>query len=303
LPDIVVASWNVHSGVDGWGRPFDVLAGCRELDADILVLQETWRADDGKSLSRRVADELGYRMEEVTIARATMYPPPPRPVTGWGPKLWEHAYHGPRVDKIRGRRQRPRTRAVYVPEGFQGAGAATGAFGSGHPGLSTDGAARGSVGLALLWRIDLSDVRIWDLGSHLRDSTSRSAITAEVVTTTSDDPDRRTLRVTATHLSHLSQGSLFQISRLRKAIAAERRRGSDVVLVGDMNLQGAAISSMLPGFRRAVRGRTWPAWKPLVQPDHVLVTSPIVAGGRVVDIQGSDHLPLRAVIRGSGLAH
>ena len=43
MPDLTIASYNIH-----WGRgpkrrghpPFDVVAACRRLDADVLVLQE-----------------------------------------------------------------------------------------------------------------------------------------------------------------------------------------------------------------------------------------------------------------------
>jgi hypothetical protein len=42
MDGLVVASFNVHGGVDGFGRPFDVIAACGELDADLVVLQESW---------------------------------------------------------------------------------------------------------------------------------------------------------------------------------------------------------------------------------------------------------------------
>ncbi len=45
-PSLTVASFNLHAGIDGWGRPFDVVAACRDLDADVLVLQETWTPDE-----------------------------------------------------------------------------------------------------------------------------------------------------------------------------------------------------------------------------------------------------------------
>ena len=35
--EFVAASFNVHAGIDGWGRPHDVLGLCRRLDADVLV--------------------------------------------------------------------------------------------------------------------------------------------------------------------------------------------------------------------------------------------------------------------------
>ncbi len=44
--DIVIANFNIHAGIDGWGVPFDVLYGAKEIDADILVLCEAWQSDE-----------------------------------------------------------------------------------------------------------------------------------------------------------------------------------------------------------------------------------------------------------------
>ena len=37
-----VGNFNMHAGIDGWGRPFDYLAACRALNTDVMVLQEVW---------------------------------------------------------------------------------------------------------------------------------------------------------------------------------------------------------------------------------------------------------------------
>ena len=59
---LTLATFNVHLGVDGWGRPFDVVGECRALDADVLVMQESWAPDGGgPSTASVVADRLGYR--------------------------------------------------------------------------------------------------------------------------------------------------------------------------------------------------------------------------------------------------
>lgn len=47
MPEIVVATFNVHAGIDGWGEPFDVVASCADLDADVLLMQETWTPTGG----------------------------------------------------------------------------------------------------------------------------------------------------------------------------------------------------------------------------------------------------------------
>jgi len=41
-----VATFNLHAGVDGWGRPSAALEHAVSLDADVLVCPETWRGDD-----------------------------------------------------------------------------------------------------------------------------------------------------------------------------------------------------------------------------------------------------------------
>ena len=40
-----IANFNMHCGMDGWGRPYDYLAAIADLDADIVVLEETWTAE------------------------------------------------------------------------------------------------------------------------------------------------------------------------------------------------------------------------------------------------------------------
>ena len=51
----------------------------------------------------------------------------------------------------------------------------------------------------------------------------------------------------------------------------------------------------IPGWRRAVVGATWPAWRPHSQIDHILLRGAIrSARGAVLPDAGSDHRPIRA---------
>lgn len=60
---------------------------------------------------------------------------------------------------------------------------------------------------------------------------------------------------------------------------------------------GPPLSLLVPGWHRAVVGRTWPSWRRLFQIDHVLVTDAVqVRAGEVVTVGRSDHLPLRVVV-------
>ena len=108
--------------------------------------------------------------------------------------------------------------------------------------------------------------------------------------------------VAGTHMSHLSSGSPVQFRALRWSLA-EHAGERPAVLAGDLNLWGPPAVALLPGWHRAVKGRTWPAWRPHSQPDHILVRRLEVVDGAVMPHAGSDHRPVRAVLRVRPGAH
>ena len=77
MPELTVASFNVH-----WGRgdrrsgyaPFDVAAACARLDADLIVLQESWAPDDGVAQHHAVAQALGMEAIVVPMGRSEVEP-------------------------------------------------------------------------------------------------------------------------------------------------------------------------------------------------------------------------------------
>lgn len=78
MRSVTVASYNLH-----WGRrrfeprkwqPFDVVDACRQLDTDIIAMQEVWRPDGRPSVAQEVADALGYELHESWTARAIVEP-------------------------------------------------------------------------------------------------------------------------------------------------------------------------------------------------------------------------------------
>jgi endonuclease/exonuclease/phosphatase family metal-dependent hydrolase len=79
VPELTVASFNVH-----WGRgrrragcaPFDVVAVCRSLEADVVVLQESWAPDDGTAQHDEVAAALGHDVVAVSLSRSNAWPAP-----------------------------------------------------------------------------------------------------------------------------------------------------------------------------------------------------------------------------------
>jgi endonuclease/exonuclease/phosphatase family metal-dependent hydrolase len=257
-----LATFNVHSGVDTRGHAYDVVAACASLDADVLVLQESWQADgDAASTAARVADELGYRITEQPTARTKLH----APIDALTPRV------GSRLGR------------VYGPLLFEGE--------------DTKGARRahegrpfrtGRWGVAVLSRVPVRDTTVLPLGKLRGDYARRVAIRCDV------EVDGRPLAAIGTHMSHLSQGSPLQYLRLRRLLPPTSQ---PAVLAGDMNLWGPPVSAAFPGWRRAVRGRTWPAHRPHSQLDHVLVTPSVTAvEAAVAPDLGSDHRAVRVVL-------
>jgi len=58
MPELSVASFNAHAGMDGWGRPYDLTEACRHLDADVIVLQEIFAPLNAISQADEVAAAL-----------------------------------------------------------------------------------------------------------------------------------------------------------------------------------------------------------------------------------------------------
>ena len=253
-----VASFNVHMGVDGWGRPFDLLAECGALDADVLVLQEAWTPDDGApGTAALVADHLGYDVvAEAPLAHARLYDPVPTTTRRWAPVLGQ-VRKTLRLDEER----------FKVPAG------------------SRDRAAdRGTWGVALLARVPCRDAEVLPLGKLRRDPARRAVIRCAT------DVGGHELLVHGTHMSHITHLSPAQYRRLARLLPPLDR---PALLAGDMNMWGPPASSFFRGWRRAVVGRTWPAHRPHSQLDHVLVTPVVrVVDARVAGATGSDHRPV-----------
>jgi endonuclease/exonuclease/phosphatase family metal-dependent hydrolase len=103
--------------------------------------------------------------------------------------------------------------------------------------------------------------------------------------------------VVATHVSSLlwRLAPVRHLQALRPQLPPSPR---PVVVAGDCNLWGPGVVRVLPGFRRAVLGRTYPAHRPHSQIDHILVRDDItVLSGEVLATTPSDHRPVRARLR------
>ena len=146
----------------------------------------------------------------------------------------------------------------------------------------------GSWGLAILTVLPVTGYYVADLGRAPWDVCHRGA---QILTVTT--PGGKSLRVVNTHLTH-RYISLVQLRRLVRHLAG----GTDpTVIVGDLNMPRAATWAA-GGYSGPVRGRTYPAHRPLVQLDHLLAGPGITdLDGEVLDPVGSDHLPIRAQFR------
>lgn len=159
----------------------------------------------------------------------------------------------------------------------------------GHDGLLVPRRGRPGVGwwgMALLTRVAVSGHHLIDLGRMPTDHTRRAAIVADLAV--------GGLRVVVTHPSPRVPLAAIQLLRLRRALAPSV---GPTVILGDMNLWGPTVGLCFPGWSRPVRGRTWPAHRPLFQLDQVLVSPGYRAtNGEVLDETPSDHRPVRAEI-------
>lgn len=150
--------------------------------------------------------------------------------------------------------------------------------------------ATGTWGVALLTRRPVLRTRVVELGRLVErwDVADRRAILVEV------EVDGQPTSITALHLSFALPNAAAQLRRLAGYLPRDRPS----VVAGDCNLWGPVAERLLTRHRRTVTGRTWPATRPHSQLDHVLV-SPEVAlvAGEVLAPAGSDHRPIRAVLR------
>ena len=85
-----VATFNTHWGVTLAGRPFDVVGAAVALDADVLVLQESWRPHGAPGYAATIARLLDGTLHELPMmsdrnpARPQHLPLPPGPVGDCG---------------------------------------------------------------------------------------------------------------------------------------------------------------------------------------------------------------------------
>jgi endonuclease/exonuclease/phosphatase family metal-dependent hydrolase len=263
--EVVVASFNIHAGVDGWGRPWDVGAALRDLRADVVILQELWHPQHGVSSVEEAARDLGYSFLRHSLAQGRRARPHPQADHRWMRQLdWRGNSHAIYLDS-----ERTLPRWVVRSSRFEEASA-------------------GSLCIAVLSRLPILSHEVVELGRLPRDRATRAAIVADVTA------GECQLTVVGTHMSHLTYGSPVHFERLRRALLLPTD-GRPAVLAGDMNLWGPPASLLLHGWRKVVSGRTWPSWRPHSQVDHIFVKGALsAASAEVLPHWGSDHRAVRA---------
>jgi endonuclease/exonuclease/phosphatase family metal-dependent hydrolase len=147
---------------------------------------------------------------------------------------------------------------------------------------------RGGWGLAVLTTLPVITYEVAPLVRVPGDITPRASqlVTVQL-------PGGRRLRIANTHLTYRFASPVQLVQLVRRLRADEIA----TVIAGDLNMPGP-VASLAAGYRPAVSGKTFPASRPLLQLDHVLVDRQItICGGEVLPPAGSDHLPVSARLR------
>jgi endonuclease/exonuclease/phosphatase family metal-dependent hydrolase len=262
-----VATFNLHAGVDGWGRPTGVLDHVVSLNADVLILPELWRAESGEDFVAELKTRLGMEGLFVPLASGQ------RVTSGTGGRTWQ-----PWLAHLSGER---------------------GLFFDEHRSLSkvqrirratADGVETGEWGLGLLTRLPIREIHSESLGRLPREKVQRALIVSTL------ELDGRAFYALAIHGAHLSHGSYRQYQRVSD-IVARLDPSVPILIGGDFNSWRPLLRVLLPGWRSLVNARTWPARTPHSQIDHLLVRGPWESLGGFASDGGSDHRALVADVR------
>ena len=265
-PRLRVASYNVHAGVDGWGRESGVVDVAVALDADVLFLQESWRAG-GVDLAETIAQRTGASARSWRLGAGW------RVTDGTGGVTWQ-----------------PRTSLLYGNHGLHLDGELPLSPQAARRLEAKPGAQRGEWCIALVSRLPLLETTTVELPQLDKDRARR------VVAITTLDAGAGPLTAVVVHGAHLSHGSLAQYRALTAALDANVGDGP-AVLGGDLNCWGPIARRVLSGWRQAARGATWPSWRPHSQLDHLFVRGTVAClDGGAVDARASDHRPVAATI-------
>lgn len=159
--------------------------------------------------------------------------------------------------------------------------------------------ATGTWGMAVMSRSPWAAIGSLALGAAPGDVVGgRRALTVEVPV------EGGLLRVVGTHLTHRLMHGPAQLRRLLRGLEGldgEAGRAVPTVIAGDLNMCRPTVY-LARGFRPALRGRSWPAHRPIAQIDHILAGPGVAATAASVGPDlGSDHRPVRAMLALTGV--
>ena len=259
-----VVTFNLHAGVDGWGRPTGALEHLIGLEPDIAICPELWRGDDGVDFVDTLCERLGMRGEFVALARAE------RVSTGHGPRRWQ-----PLLAHVTGER------GLYFRE-HRDLTPRQKSHRRARPAVET-----GDWGLGLFTSLPIESIVVESLGRLPREKVRRALIVSRLLL------DARPIHVLAVHGAHLSHGSPLLYRRVTRIV--ERLDPTvPIILAGDFNCWRPLLRVLLPGWTSLARARTWPAQRPHSQIDHILGRGPWRRLAAEASDGGSDHRALRA---------
>jgi len=263
IDTLTVASLNLHCGYGSLGQPFDVVAALGELEAEVICVQEAWTPASGETVAAGGSSGQAAAAEDChgrqIASRMEL-----QALADAARKLGAELHRVAMCTKPSG------ARAGLPP-----------------------GSVPGELSIAMLTTLPVIGYEVIELGRAPGDSLARFAQVAllELAGGTS-------VRVANTHLTHMLTSPL-QLRELQRRLRADRAgsRPVSTIIAGDLNMP-RLVAARSPGYAAAVRGRTWPAGRPVVQLDHLLASSDIERiEGAVLPPGGSDHLPVRARLR------
>lgn len=259
-----VVTFNLHAGVDGWGRPSSALEHLISLAPDVAICPEMWRGDDGSDFAETLTASLALRGKFVALARAE------RVTTGSGPRRWQ-----PLLAHFTGER------GLYFRE-HRELTPQQSAHRRSRPDVET-----GEWGLGLFTVLPIHSIEVKSLGRLPREKVRRALIVARL------EFDGRPIYVLALHAAHLSHGSPLLFRRVARVVNTLDPR-LPIILGGDFNCWRPLLRLFLPGWNSLARGRTWPAGHPHSQIDHLLARGPWRLLHATTSDGGSDHRALCA---------
>ncbi len=331
---ITVATFNVHAAMDGWGREFDYLKALGDISADVTAVQEVFLNKDKYELLRSFAINNNMHFLAVPLANAIVNDLGVPPVELSGPRSWGPGGRPGRPGKIRslylvaakdGKQDTTATKTGDFDQFSQWTATGERLHISHKKGIKPR--LTGILSLVLLSKLPIKSYKLYRLAALRSDAAKRCALVVVV------DTGNGEIEVTATHLGHLTHGSVSQMRQLARVCG---QGNLPSIILGDFNCWGPLLLRLLnhqkpvlpelvgkasPGknqlyqvvennieihmpvgvkpeyikvsWQRAVVKKSWPAWRPHSQVDHILVNS-LFTEKKAIELPdcGSDHLPL-----------